>query len=128
LVDAGAHPSLYAKGWEHTIPFEYNQALLSAIDLIGLQDHWEFPHNERKEKVALALHYVCRFQYYHGVIVFQKSVEDAMVRVENGVPCILHLHKRIVEKVMHMLYVISIYEASNDNIAARIWHAKSIEN
>jgi hypothetical protein len=43
----------------------------------------------------------------------------AMASLENALPCILHLHnKRIEEKVMHMLYIISIFEASKNNTAA----------
>jgi hypothetical protein len=55
-------------------------------------------------------------------------VEDAMTSVENSVPCILYLQKRIVEKVMHMLYIISIDKASKDNTSACLRHAKHIEN
>jgi hypothetical protein len=55
-------------------------------------------------------------------------LEDAMASVQNAVPLILHLHKRIAEKVMHIVYIISIDEALNDNKDARLRHAKRIEN
>jgi hypothetical protein len=40
------------------------------------------------------LNFVVRFSYCFYCIVFEKSVLQYMVEVDNQVPCILHMHKR----------------------------------
>jgi hypothetical protein len=48
------------------------------------------------------------------------------VKVENCVPCILHLHKRIIEKLTTMVFCASLDEISTSNKEARKLQAKKI--
>jgi hypothetical protein len=43
------------------------------------------------------------------------------------VPCILHMHKRLIEKVMTLIFVLTLDEASASNNGAREKKAKEIE-
>jgi hypothetical protein len=63
--------------------------------------------------------YVQRFKYIYDCILFEESVASALVKVNNCVPCILHLHKCVIEKLMTMVYYASLNEVSKNNKAAR---------
>jgi hypothetical protein len=39
-----------------------------------------------------------------GLSDFEGNVSQAMIKVQNAVRCILHLHKRIIEKIMSLVY------------------------
>jgi hypothetical protein len=43
-----------------------------------------------------------------------------VLRVENQVPCILHLHKRLVEKVITLLFTDSLDELAREEKTKRI--------
>jgi hypothetical protein len=53
-------------------------------------------------------------------------VTTALVKVDKCVPCILYLHKRIIEKLMTMVFCASLDEISTSNKAARKRQSKKI--
>jgi hypothetical protein len=53
------------------------------------------------------------------VITYESSVVNAMCNAEHQLPCVLHLHKRVIEKVMTMIYCVSLDEVSTTNNNAR---------
>jgi hypothetical protein len=53
------------------------------------------------------------------VIAYESSVVNAMCKAEHQLPCVLHLHKRVIEKIMTMIYCMSVDEVSKTNKNAR---------
>jgi hypothetical protein len=49
-----------------------------------------------------------------------------MVTVDSEIPCFLHLYKHVVEKVMSLIYALSLKIHSKDNKKARSKHADSM--
>jgi hypothetical protein len=72
------------------------------------------------------LYYVFRFKYIYDCIAFEETVARALVKVDNCVPCILDLHKRIIEKMTKMVYYASLDEVSTINKTARKRQARKI--
>jgi hypothetical protein len=55
-------------------------------------------------------------------------VVSALVKVDNCVHCILHLHKCIIEKLMTMVFCASLDDIYTSNKAARKQQAKKISD
>jgi hypothetical protein len=79
----------------------YQQALLKTLNTLGLVQKYaraEFPEQVEGLRTHLAL--MCRMMALTDVARFKNSVSTAMMKIENDVPCILHLHKRLMEKIL----------------------------
>jgi hypothetical protein len=46
--------------------------------------------------------------HYHDAFTFGESVQGSYSKVENQVPCVLHIHKRVIEKVLTLLFTPSL--------------------
>jgi hypothetical protein len=53
-------------------------------------------------------------------------VKHAMVRVEMCVPCILHFHKRVMEKAMQLIFILALNECGNHTIIQRLKMARDL--
>jgi hypothetical protein len=106
---------------------EYDQCTSETLDMLGVLEHYNNDTFDLKKKVVRKmLYYVQRFKYITDCLEFEESVETALVKVDNYVPCILHLHKPIIEKFMTMVFCASLDEISISNKAARKLQAKKI--
>jgi hypothetical protein len=56
---------------------------------------------------------------------FKHSVSTAMVKIDNDVPCILHLRKRLMEKILSLIMLKSLVEQEK-NKPARLRHAEKM--
>jgi hypothetical protein len=110
----------------HTLGvLSYAQKLRETMATLELwKENCDLPQPEQVELVCLSLHLVCRMQYYQDVFDFEDSVSRAMIKVQNAVPCILHLHKRIIEKIISLFYALCLNEHSKDNTQQRLEYAK----
>jgi hypothetical protein len=82
----------------------------------------------KNDLVLRSLQLVCRIQYCQDVFDFEGSVSRAMIKVQNAVPFILHLHKRIIEKIMSLVYALCLNEHSKDNKQQRLEYAKNMSD
>jgi hypothetical protein len=74
---------------------DYDQCVSETLGMIGLLQHChKATKNVMKETLKKMLHYVCQFKYIYDCIAFEETVARALVKVDNCVPCILHLHMR----------------------------------
>jgi hypothetical protein len=106
---------------------EYDQCMSETLDMLGVLEHYNNDTFDLKKKVVRKmLFYVQRFKYITDCLAFEESVATALVKVDNCVPCILHLHKRIIEKLLTMVFCASLDEISTSNKAARKRQAKKI--
>jgi hypothetical protein len=79
----------------------YQQAVLKTLNTLGVGQKYalaEFPEQVEVLRTHLAL--MCRMMALTDVARFKYSVSTAMMKIENAVPCILHLHKRLMEKIL----------------------------
>jgi hypothetical protein len=68
-------------------------------------------------------------KYCHDVFDFEGSVSRATIKVKNAVPCILHLHKRIIENnIMSLVYALCLNEHSKDNTHQRLEYAENMSD
>jgi hypothetical protein len=59
-------------------------------------------------------------KYCMDVLGFEGSVKHAMMRVENVVPCILYSHKRVMEKIMQLIFILALNECGSHIIIRRL--------
>jgi hypothetical protein len=80
----------------------------------------------RKSRVhALKIH--AKYRYYNDVLAFVISIEGSFSRPEDQIFCMLHIHKRVIEKVITLLFTRSLDELNTDvkKSALRIWKSCS---
>jgi hypothetical protein len=76
--------------------------------------------------VLRALYLVRRMQYFLDVLGFEGSVSHAMMRVENAVSCVLHFHKRVMEKCMQLIFILALNEYEAQTINQRLRRARQL--
>jgi hypothetical protein len=95
---------------------EYDQCTSEILDMLGVLGHYNNHTFDLKKKVVRKmLFYVQSFKYITYCLAFEESVATALVKVDNCVPCILHLHTCIIEKFLTMVFCASLDEISTSN-------------
>jgi hypothetical protein len=82
----------------------------------------------KEEVTKKALQAVCLFVYRQRVLYFSKKGIHAMGSLEDTITCILHLHKRVIERVIDMLMFQSLNEADNQSNDGWIAHCRKMSN
>jgi hypothetical protein len=109
------------------LPVRYKQALCRTMKLLGIWEQYcEEPFHQQVVVVCPALYIVCRIKYCMDVLGFEGSVKYAMTRGENTVPCILHFHKRAMEKVMQLIFILALNECGNQTTIQRLKMAREL--
>jgi uncharacterized membrane protein len=89
--------------------------------LLGLWEQYcEEPLHQQVLVVRRALYLVRSMKYCMGVFGFEGSVKHAMMRVENAVPSILNFHKRVMENIMQLIFILTLNECDNKTIIQRL--------
>jgi hypothetical protein len=81
----------------------YQQAVLKTFNTLGLGPKYaraEFPDQVEGMRTHLTL--MCQMMALADVARFKHSVSTAMMKIENDVPCILHLQTRLMEKIIRL--------------------------
>jgi hypothetical protein len=112
----------------HTLgALAYDQKLRATMATLGLwKENCDLSQPEQVELVRRSLRLVCRMQYCQYVFAFEGSVSRATIKVKHTVPCILHLHKCTIEKIMSLVYALCLNEHSKDNKQQRLEYAKNV--
>jgi hypothetical protein len=100
----------------------YQQAVLKSLKNLGLGQkyaHAEFP--EQVEGLRTHLTLVCRMM---ALTRFKHSVSTEMVIIDNDMPCILHLHKRLMEKILSLIMLKLLGE--QEQKSARLRHGEKM--
>jgi hypothetical protein len=69
---------------------------------------------------------VCRLKYCQDPINFGNQGKHAMGSLEDALPCILHLHKIVMEKIIEILLVKYFHQVKNQSAAGIICHANFV--
>jgi hypothetical protein len=109
------------------LPFvNYQQGILKTLNTLGVgQKYAKADFLDQVEGARQFLSLVCEMKYWTDVARFKRSVADAMIRIENAVPCVLHLHKRVMEKILSLIFTRSLGEQEKTK-AVRLVHAEKM--
>jgi hypothetical protein len=69
-----------------------------------------------------------KYAHYHDAFTFGESVEGSYGKIENQVPCVLYLHKRVIEKVLTLLFTRSLDELASGGKTKRIKHIERLQS
>jgi hypothetical protein len=100
----------------------YQQAVLKTLNTLGLGQKYardEFPDQVEGLRTHLTL--VCRMMALTDIARFKHSVSTAMMKIENDAPCILHLHKRLMEKILPLIILKFLGEQENKISQTSTW-------
>jgi hypothetical protein len=86
----------------------------------------KYSPDEKQATVVKAMCDVCRFKYCQDVINFGNQGKNAMGSFEDALPCILHLQKRVMEKIIEILLVKSFHHVKNESEVGRTCHANFV--
>jgi hypothetical protein len=65
-------------------------------------------------------------QHCQDILNFSGSVAQDIIMVHSNIPCFLHLHNSVVEKVMSLIYALALNIHSKDKKKARLKYAASM--
>jgi hypothetical protein len=54
-----------------------------------------------------------KYAHYHDAFTFGESVKGSYSKVKDKVPCVIHLDKRVIEKVLTLLFTRSLDELAS---------------
>jgi hypothetical protein len=110
---AGIDDDALATGDSPIDQYEYEQLLIAALDKLGVLTSVHCMSVLEKTHLArIMLMRLARIVRYKDLLSYEASVSNAMVLAENQLPYILHFHKRVMKKIMSMIYSISLGEIS----------------
>jgi hypothetical protein len=69
-----------------------------------------------------------KYAHYHDAFTFGESVKGSYIKIENQVPCVLHLHKCVIENVLTLLFTRSLDELASGKKTKRIKHTKRLQS
>jgi hypothetical protein len=69
-----------------------------------------------------------KYAHFHDAFIFRESVWCSFSKVETQIPCVLHLHKRVVEKVLTLLFTHSLDELTSEGHTKRITHIETLQS
>jgi hypothetical protein len=78
--------------------------------------------------IIRALRIIRKYAHYHDAFTFGESVKGSYSKVENQVPCVLHLHKRVIGKVLTLLFTRSLDELAIMEKTKRITHIERLQS
>jgi hypothetical protein len=100
--------------------------VLKSLNTLGLgKKHARALFPEKVEGLRTHLTLLGRMMALTDVARFKYSVSTAMTRVENDVPCIFHLRKRLMEKILSLIMVKSLCEQEK-NKSTRLRHGEKM--
>jgi hypothetical protein len=76
----------------------------------------------KRKSIVNALQIIYRYAYYNDAIAFGESVIESFSKVDNQICCVLHLHKRVIEKVITLFFTRSVDELEKEEKKVRVQH------
>jgi hypothetical protein len=98
----------------------YLENVASTLSTLGLVTTPKKSLKSKTNSIIRALRIMRQYEHYHDAFTFGESVKGSYSKVENQVPCVLHLHKRVIEKVLMLLFTRSLDELASGEKTKRI--------
>jgi hypothetical protein len=115
LVPVGVAPGLYVPMVD---TMHYNKFLndtLILFDIVNAACITTVP--ERDSLIEKYLFRLCRLKKYLDVLSYEARMAASKSKPHNTIPCVLHMHKRMIEKLISMLLKEALHKASPSNKA-----------
>jgi hypothetical protein len=126
LVSHDNKPSIYDRDLNTTA--RYDAQLKHTLLQLGILQASSLKDIPAKKQMAVtAMKMICKFSWYSDEINFKNLGSNAMGSLEDSIPCDLHLHRRVVEKNIEILFIHSINKNGNDTDSGRLRPAKKLE-
>jgi hypothetical protein len=78
----------------------YLENVVSTLSTLGLAIAPILLLKSKTNSIIRALRIMRKYAHYHDAFTFGESVKGSYSKVDNQVPCVLHLQKRVIEKVL----------------------------
>jgi hypothetical protein len=113
LVALGAKASVMGVPDENLQPNKYEMYLeniVTTLSTLGLLIAPKTSLKRKRNSIIRALCIMRKYAHYHDAFTLGESVKGSYSKVKNEVPCVLHLHKRVIENVLTLLFTRSLDE------------------
>jgi hypothetical protein len=117
LVDVGTKAGVVDVPDENLEPKKYATYLenvVTTLSMLGLVVAPKTSFKRKRNYIIRALRIMRKCAHFHDAFTFGESVRGSYSKVENQVPCVLHLHKRMIEKVLTLLFTRSLDELASE--------------
>jgi hypothetical protein len=91
----------------------YLENVVSTLSTFGLVIAPKQSLKSKTNSIIRELRIMRKYAQYHDAFTFGESVKGSYSKVENQVPFVLHLHKRIIEKVLTLMFLRSLDELAS---------------
>jgi hypothetical protein len=92
----------------------YLENIVATVSMLGLVIAPKTSLKSKRNSIIRALHIMRKYAHYHDAFTFGESVKGSYSKAENEVPCVLHLHKRVIENVLTLLFTRSFDELASE--------------
>jgi hypothetical protein len=113
LVPVGVAPGLYVPMVDKIRNNKFINGTLILFDLVNSDGVTTVP--ERESLIEKYLFRLCRLKKYHDVLSYKSRTEESKSKPHDAIPCVLNMHKRMIEKLISMLFKEALHEASPSN-------------
>jgi hypothetical protein len=106
----------------------YLENVVSTLSTLGLVIAPRKSLKSKTNSIIRALRIMIKYAHYHDASTFGESVKGQYSKVENQVPCVLHLNKCVIEKVLTLLFTRSLDELASGKKTKRIKHIERLQS
>jgi hypothetical protein len=105
---------------DKTIYEAYLEGNVMTMSTLGIMCAPRTSLKQKRKSIMKALRVICELAHYNDARDFEESARLSFSRVENQIQCVLHLHKRIIEKVVAILFTWSLDELTSEVKTKRV--------
>jgi hypothetical protein len=117
LVPVGTTPGLFVPMDDNR---RYQRLLEDCLSVFYLvNSHGTTPTDVHRDIVGKYLFRLSRIKKYRDILSYERWTISLKLTPDNAIPCILNLHKRIIKKLVSMLFKEAPQSARSSNNAAR---------
>jgi hypothetical protein len=98
------------------------ESVVKKLSTLGIICGTNTSLTSKRKSIVNALQIIYRYAYYNDAIAFGESVRESSSKVENQIFCVLHLHKRVIEKVITLVFTRSVDELEKEEKKVRVQH------
>jgi hypothetical protein len=99
--------------------------VVTTLSTLGLVAAHKTSLAPKKNSIIKAVRFMRKYAHFQDAFTFGKSVRCSYSKVENQVPCVLHLHISVIEKVLTLLFTYSLDKLASDEKIKRIKHIET---
>jgi hypothetical protein len=92
----------------------YLENMVTTLSTLGITTATKESLNRNTNSIIRALCIMRKYTHLHDAFIFAESVCCSFSKVESQVPWVLHLHKRVIEKVVMLLFTRSLDKITSD--------------